>query len=199
MFARLVLGIIAIGVLLSTAASLLGSAEPEEPARFFTDSRGVALGGNDPVAYFTEGKAVPGELSIATRYQGATFRFASQHHRRAFLIDPDAYAPQFAGACAWAVSEGVMAMANGDHFDVVDGRLYLYLNGETQRRFGERRAHRIAAARQNWPTVLADWARDGERSPSPARPAAAITATGGGSPPAAGGAGLGWTVAAGRR
>ena len=50
------------------------------------DSR-LMLKGYDPVAYFTDGKPVPGHPDIKAEHQGVTYRFASEDHRRLFLAN----------------------------------------------------------------------------------------------------------------
>jgi YHS domain-containing protein len=49
----------------------------------------VAVSGYDPVAYFTQGRPVPGRKSFAASHKGAEYRFASAAHRDAFKADPD--------------------------------------------------------------------------------------------------------------
>src|SRR5262245_41926195 len=60
----------------------------------------LMLNGNDPVAYFSAGRAAPGRADIKTVHQGATYRFASEENRRQFIAAPDRYAPQFGGFSA---------------------------------------------------------------------------------------------------
>lgn len=63
----------------------------------------TAISGYDPVAYFTEGKPIEGSDEFTTDYDGATWRFASQANRDTFIEDPERFAPQYGGYCAWAV------------------------------------------------------------------------------------------------
>ncbi|MGL4242704.1 MAG: YHS domain-containing (seleno)protein, partial [Beijerinckiaceae bacterium] len=57
--------------------------------RHFTDIvKGVAVGGYDPVAYFTNGKPLKGSSAIVAEHEGAVWRFASAENRAAFLADP---------------------------------------------------------------------------------------------------------------
>src|ERR1700675_8665 len=64
------------------------------------DDQALMLRGNDPVAYFTEGKPVKGNPAIKTDYTGVTSRFASDANKAAFVADPKKYEPQYAGFCA---------------------------------------------------------------------------------------------------
>ena len=49
------------------------------------DGRGLALDGYDPVAYFTEQRAVRGNEAIVHTHEGTTYRFASTANRDAFV------------------------------------------------------------------------------------------------------------------
>ena len=90
---------------------------------------GVALGGYDPVAYFTDGAARTGSSEWQAEWGGATWHFASDAHRTAFLADPEAYAPQFGGHCAFAASLGIKTPGAPETWSIIDGRLFLNANG----------------------------------------------------------------------
>ncbi|MDI5933775.1 YHS domain-containing (seleno)protein [Halomonas kalidii] len=68
--------------------------------RIFTRD-GLAMGGTDPVAYFTQGQPVQGSPDYQLEWRNATWQFASAEHRDRFQADPEAYAPQYGGWCAW--------------------------------------------------------------------------------------------------
>ena len=55
--------------------------------------RGLAIHGYDPVAYFTDGRPVPGSPKFKLRHEGAEFRFASAAHRDSFKANPARFAP----------------------------------------------------------------------------------------------------------
>src|SRR5947209_14275052 len=95
-------------LLASTLVALIGVA-PLSGARAVEINTGyfgeVAIRGYDPVAYFTEGKAIRGAASHEFEWLGATWRFSSEQHRDLFAASPASYAPQYGGLC----SEGVAA------------------------------------------------------------------------------------------
>lgn len=115
---------------------------------------GVAVDGTDVVAYFTEGRAVAGDPEIVHTWRGATWRFSSTENRDAFAANPESYAPQFGGYCAWAVSNGYTASTVPEAWRIVDGRLYLNYSKRIQRRWERDIPGRIAAAQANWPDLL---------------------------------------------
>lgn len=118
--------------------------------------RGVAIDGYDPVAYFTEQKPVKGSADYAHTWKGAEWRFSSAENRDLFAAEPEKYAPQYGGYCAYAVSQGKTAGIDPKAWSVVDGKLYLNYNAKIQKRWeGDRDAH-IQAADGHWPTLLED-------------------------------------------
>ena len=61
---------------------------------------GVAIMGYDPVAYFTENRAVKGSEKYSYDWLGTPWHFASREHQEMFAADPIKYAPQYGGYCA---------------------------------------------------------------------------------------------------
>lgn len=121
-------------------------------ARVFAPA-GLALNGHDPVAYFVEGRAVPGQPGLALRWRGAVWRFASPANLAAFEANPTAYAPQFGGYCAYAMSRGAALPGDPQAFAVLDGRLYLAHNREVLRLFAADPGPVIEAALRLWPAL----------------------------------------------
>jgi len=86
----------------------------------------LAIGGYDPVAYFTEGKATRGSPDIEHEWDEHRYRFARAEHRELFKADPVRYAPQFANYCAIALSRGEVVEANPEHWVISNSRLYIF-------------------------------------------------------------------------
>jgi YHS domain-containing protein len=87
---------------------------------------GFAAAGFDPVAYFAEDAARPGSTRYEAVWQGATWRFANQGNKAAFLDHPEIYAPAFGGHCAVAVARGYMAEGDPTIWEVHADRLYFF-------------------------------------------------------------------------
>ena len=114
----------------------------------------TAVGGYDTVAYFTEGAPVRGSRDFETEWNGAIWRFASQANLDLFLADPQAYAPQYGGYCAWAMAEGYTAKGDPNFWAIVDGRLYLNFNSEIQATWETDIPGFIERADANYPAIL---------------------------------------------
>lgn len=130
----------------------VNSASAAEPPVFATGEG--AIGGYDPVAYFTEGRPVQGSEAFQSQWGGATFSFASADNQAQFEADPEKYAPQYGGYCAYAVSEGYTATTDPAAWSIVDGKLYLNYSPGVRDRWSRDIPGRIAAADRNWPSVL---------------------------------------------
>ena len=114
----------------------------------------MAIEGTDPVAYFTEGKAVEGSSQFTHAWKGATWRFKDAANRDAFAANPEKYAPQFGGYCAWAVSQGYTAGIDPEAWTIHQGKLYLNYSKSVQEQWSEDIPGNIAKGRANWPKVL---------------------------------------------
>jgi hypothetical protein len=116
--------------------------------------KGVAVGGYDPVAYFTEGKPIQGKPEITLEHQGATWRFASVANKEAFAANAVKYAPQYGGYCAYAAAMGYTAKGDPTAWSIVGDKLYLNYNAETKATWEKDIAGYISKADANWPAVL---------------------------------------------
>jgi len=112
---------------------------------------GVAIHGYDPVAYFTEGKPVEGSKAYTHDWMGGEWRFSSQENKDLFTSNPEKYAPQYGGFCAYAVSQGSTADIDPEAWTVYNGKLYLNLSPSIQQIWSEDIPGYIAAADKNWP------------------------------------------------
>lgn len=115
----------------------------------------LAVGGFDTVAYHTRQSAVPGNSQFRVSWKGAEWHFASQENRDLFVREPDRYAPQYGGWCAFALAIGTRASSDPRLFDVVNGRLYLNQSLGTQSSWRQDQASMIQRGDQNWPRLLA--------------------------------------------
>ena len=143
----------ALAMLLTVAlgAGPAAAAKSEIYTGFLSD---LAVGGYDPVAYFTQGAPVKGSKDHALEWKGATWQFSSAETLAKFEADPEAYAPQYGGYCAWAVSQGYTAKGDPQYWAVRDGKLYLNYDGSVQQTWLTNPDGFIQQANANWPSVL---------------------------------------------
>ncbi len=144
---------LSVGLIFSLLMPLAAARAAEKPV-YTGVFNNVAVGGYDPVAYFTESKPVKGDSRFAHEYAGTQWHFMSAANRDAFVAEPKRYAPQYGGYCAWAVSEGGTASADPKLWKIVDGKLYLNYDAGVQKKWELDVAGHIRKANQNWPGVL---------------------------------------------
>lgn len=129
------------------------AARAQSKPEVYTTSE-VAINGYDAVAYFTDNRAVAGLPQHRVEWKGTTWRFSNAGNKARFAADPELYAPQYGGYCAYAVSQGYTAPTDPDAFSIRNGKLYLnYSLGVRTRWLGNPEGH-ITAADANWPGVL---------------------------------------------
>ena len=117
---------------------------------------GIGAGGYDPVAYFTDGKAMRGLEQMTAEHGGVTYRFASAEHRDLFQAAPEKYLPRYGGFCAYAAAKGSLAKTDPEAFSVVDGKLYLNFSKDVRERWLQHPAEYIAEADKRWPKLAAE-------------------------------------------
>jgi YHS domain-containing protein len=117
------------------------------------DTKGVGLRGHDPVAYFTVGAPTLGNSSFTAKHNGVTFHFASAANRTAFVADPAKYAPQFGGFCAMGVVLEKKLDGDPDAWHIADGKLYLNVNKDVQKKWLQDVSGNNKKAEQIWPSI----------------------------------------------
>ncbi len=138
-------------LLLAVAVPAALALEPIQKTRFGD----LAVSGYDPVAYFEDGQPIQGKKDFTHAWKGATWRFATASHRDLFAADPESYAPQYGGYCAFAVSKGYTASTDPEAWTIVDGKLYLNYSKKVREQWMQDIPGNIAKADKNWPDLLA--------------------------------------------
>jgi YHS domain-containing protein len=132
-------------------ALLISTAAYSQNAVFIKS--GEAINGYDPVAYFKSGKPVKGRDAFTLKWNGADWKFASQENLNDFKTNPEKYAPQYGGYCAYGTSENHKAPTSPDAWSIVNGKLYLNYNTDVQKKWKQDQKMHIERADKNWPTV----------------------------------------------
>jgi hypothetical protein len=154
---RLVLiGLLASALCAAAGAPLRAATTERVVADRFT---GLAIGGIDPVAYFTDGRPMVGRPDFEVSQAGAVWRFCNGDNRSFFIARPDIYGPQFGGYDPVDVARGV-AVAGNSRFWLISGqRLYLFGRPESRAAFAADPARVLQEARQRWPDLQDTMAR----------------------------------------
>ncbi len=146
-------------ILFVTFLSVTAFAQPasKRTSEFNLENK-VAIQGYDPVAYFTQKKAVKGKPTIATVYEGVTYNFSSQGNKDAFLKNPSSYEPQYGGWCAFAMGDyGKKVEVDPETFKILDGKLYLFYNAyfnNTLKSWNKDEVNLKKKADTNWKKII---------------------------------------------
>jgi YHS domain-containing protein len=116
---------------------------------------GLAIQGYDPVAYFTDSKAVKGVPKVNSEYDGARYLFASAEHKALFDSNPEMYAPAYGGYCGYAASINRLSPISPEWFQIDDGKLILQHNKKAFDLFNKELKQNVAKADANWPGLVA--------------------------------------------
>jgi hypothetical protein len=115
---------------------------------------GLAIGGFDPVAYFTDARPLLGRPSLELNEGGAIWRFRNEGNRASFDAHPDIYGPQFGGYDPVDVARGV-AFAGNPKFWLISGeRLYLFGHEESRTAFAAAPQRFLQEATRRWPDLV---------------------------------------------
>jgi YHS domain-containing protein len=114
------------------------------------DSKGVILKGYDPVAYFTQKKAVKGSSKYQTTYEGAIYYFSSAADLATFKKSPAKYVPQYGGFCANGMANRQASDIDPSVFFVLKGKLYVCASPEAEKQFQSNVEVNLKKADQNW-------------------------------------------------
>jgi YHS domain-containing protein len=119
----------------------------------YFNNNGIAINGYDPVAFFTENAAMEGSKQYSYEWNGTTWQFKNAANRDSFKSNPEKYAPQFGGYCAYGMSENHKAPTEPQAFTIVDNKLYLNYNMEVLKMWRKDTKGRITKAEMNWKSL----------------------------------------------
>lgn len=140
-------------LLIASVATAVASVTAGSEQSVNRTSAGVAIAGYDPVAYFVSGAAIEGSEQYRFVVAGTVYHFVSAANRDRFAADPEKFAPQYGGFCAYAVSRGYTAPIDPEAWKIVDGKLYLNYSKRVQRTWEEDVPGNIRKADANWVTL----------------------------------------------
>ena len=124
----------------------------------FNLSKQIAISGYDPVAYFTQAKAIEGSRNISYEYQGIIYYFSTESNKEQFKKSPASFEPQYGGWCAYAMgSSGEKVEIDPATFKIINGKLYLFYNkffNNTLKSWNKEEAKLKAKADTNWTNIF---------------------------------------------
>ena len=134
------------------------SAQVALRAKHFNLEKGVAIQGYDPVAYFTQSKAVKGNKELSASADGVTYYFSNIANKELFGKDYKKYEPQYGGWCAYAMgATNEKVEIDPETFKIVGGKLYLFYHtwtNNTLNKWNKDEVNLKAKADKNWLAIF---------------------------------------------
>jgi len=119
------------------------------------DATGLVIRGYDPVAYFTEGRAIAGNADLSVEYEGGKYLFTTVNNRDIFRAEPKKYIPQYGGYCAYGVAVEKKFDIDPSSWRIVNGKIYFNLNPMILEKWGADTEGYIRKSEKNWPLIRA--------------------------------------------
>ena len=120
-----------------------------QKAEIFTIN-GKAIRGYDVVAFFSASKPVQGSESFSYSWKDATWLFSSRENLELFKTNPEKYAPQYGGYCAYGMSNGYKAPTVIETWKILNDKLYFNYNLKVQELWNKDQSGYIQKADINW-------------------------------------------------
>lgn len=143
----------AVAIIFGLGAGVSAPLAEQTERLVINPNSGLAVSGFDPVAYFTDRKAILGRPELELTHNGAAWRFLNEGNRAAFKEHPDVYSPQFGGYDAVAIERGASVPGHPLIWAVSGERLYLFYNEKSRTAFLENPVRIIERAARKWPEV----------------------------------------------
>jgi YHS domain-containing protein len=138
---------------MSTASAAFAVDEYNVSTGTTLSGSGVALRGDDAVALASGLEVTPGDATYTYEHDGVAYYFASEETMDQFAANPEQYMPQYGGFCAFGVAIGKKLDADPHYADIVDGKLYVFLNAVAFQKYLDDKDGTLAKAAENWPAM----------------------------------------------
>jgi hypothetical protein len=139
-------------IALLSVAGIALAAQAATTERLVADRyTGLAIGGFDPVAYFTDAQPLVGQPGFEAAEAGAVWRFRNEGNRAVFVGHPDIYSPQFGGYDPTDVARGVAVAGDPKLWLIAGQRLFLFGRAESRDAFATDPAPILREAKARWP------------------------------------------------
>lgn len=124
-------------------------------------SNGLSLAGHplgmhgvDPVSMFQSETPTQGNATFTSEHDGVNYYFASTDAQAKFEAEPSTFLPQFGGFCAFGVFVGKKLDGDVRYADIVDGKLYLFVNAAILEKYLEDKEAVLQGAYAKWPDII---------------------------------------------
>ncbi|RYF98225.1 MAG: YHS domain protein [Chitinophagaceae bacterium] len=114
---------------------------------------GIAIKGFDVVSFYSGSEPSKGFDSLSFSWKNANWLFSSKENLESFKKDPDHFAPQYGGYCAYGTADGHKAPTETGTWTIVEGKLYFNYNNKVKEFWMKDQPALIKKADKNWPAI----------------------------------------------
>lgn len=114
---------------------------------------GKAIRGYDVVSFFKDNKAVKGSDSLSFNWKNTVWLFSTKENLEQFKSNPEKYAPQYGGYCAYGTAAGHKAPTETDTWTILNDKLYFNYNKKVKELWTKNQQQLIEKANTNWETI----------------------------------------------
>jgi hypothetical protein len=123
----------------------------------FNIEKNLAIQGYDPVAYFTQNKAVKGNKQFAANADAVIYYFSTAANKDLFIKNYTKYEPQYGGWCSYAMgATNTKVEIDPETFKIINGKLYLFYHSwinNTLNKWNKDELNLKAKADKNWALI----------------------------------------------
>jgi hypothetical protein len=130
---------------------LSATLQAQKPEIFSTN--GKAIKGFDVVAFFNQNSPVKGADSLSFQWKETVWLFSTKENLNLFKLNPEKYAPQYGGYCAYGVSAGHKSPTETDTWTIVNGKLFFNYNTKVKELWTKNQVELIKKADEKWEGV----------------------------------------------
>ena len=143
------------GLTIALAATSPAFADDEYNVSNGITVAGVPLGlhGVDAVALTTFHDVSEGSATHTVVVDDVAYYFSSAESADQFEESPEKYLPQYGGFCAYAVALGKKFDGDPRYADIVDGKLYLFVNEQILAEYRKAPEKILKNAEEKWPSI----------------------------------------------
>jgi YHS domain-containing protein len=139
---------------ISIFTTAISKAQSPLRKKHFNLEKSAAIQGYDPVAYFTQNKAIKGSKEFSANADGIVYYFSSAANKELFVKDYAKYEPQYGGWCAYAMgATNEKVEIDPETFKIINGKLYLFYHSwvnNTLNKWNKDEANLKTKGDKNW-------------------------------------------------
>lgn len=144
---------LAIVALFASTAMALAADEYNVSSGITTTGAQLGIHGVDPVVLSSTTSVANPDGTYASVHDSVAYYFVSAESQSLFENNPERYLPQYGGFCAYAIALGKKFDGNPRYADVMNGKLYLFVNAAVLAEYMKDREGWIARAEARWPSI----------------------------------------------